>query len=141
MIIASFAQPNVTLGSPLQIQYISNLNLGDAFINITNAGALGADLLAGTTADATGASCANIYAFSPDEQMIAFCSCPLTAGLAAWGTTIHAGVAPNTLAATESPFQPATLSAGELARLRALCTFIWANGSGFGICACRPGGL
>jgi hypothetical protein len=67
------------------------------------------------------------------------------AGLAAWATTIHSsnpgGVGgPFTL--TETPFTPATLSWGELNRLAALCTFINANGSGFGICrSCRLGGL
>jgi hypothetical protein len=43
---------------------------------------------------------------------------------------------------TETPFLPATLSAGEASRLTNLCTFINANGSGFGICrSCRLGGL
>ena len=57
---------------------------------------------------------------------------------------------------TETPFLPATLSGsapppplggpfdgiGEARRLQDLCTFIQANGSGFGICSsCRLGGL
>jgi uncharacterized repeat protein (TIGR01451 family) len=68
---------------------------------------------------------------------------PLALGLAAWGTTIHA--LPGTPAAygvTETPFTPANLSASELARITALCGFIQANGSGFGICrSCQLGGL
>jgi hypothetical protein len=52
-------------------------------------------------------------------------------------------------AVTETQFLPATLSTtdprglgGELQRLTQLCTFINANGSGFGICrSCRLGGL
>jgi hypothetical protein len=77
-----------------------------------------------------------------------------TAGLAAWGTTVHAlgtsailpagGTTPpagTTLALTETPFTPATLSASELARLNTLCGFIESE-SGYGICAsCRTAGL
>src|SRR6186997_862183 len=76
--IAVFAQPNVTLDTPYQVRYASNLNLGDSVINITNGGARGAGLQSGTSAGVTGAICANVYAFSPDEQMISCCSCPVT---------------------------------------------------------------
>ena len=192
--MVAFAQPNVTVDSPYQVRYVSNINLGDGVINITNSGARGAGLAAGTTAATTGAICVNVYAFSPDEQMISCCSCPvtpnglvslstrrdlvnntltpavptaivvkllastpvanscagsaatpgaLTSGLLAFGTTVHAGaVAGSEAAITETQFLPASLSAGELARLTNLCTFIQANGSGFGICStCRLGGL
>ena len=53
-----------------QVRYASNLNIGDSVINITNAGS--------QNADATGNICANVYVFSPDEQMIACCSCVVT---------------------------------------------------------------
>ena len=192
--MAAFAQPNVTIDSPFQVRYASNLNVGDSVINITNSGARGAGLAAGTTAGTTGAICANVYAFSPDEQMISCCSCPvtpnglvslsarqdlisntltpavptsivvkllatvpvggscsssaanpgaLTSGMLAYGTTVHAAAAAGADAAiTETHYAPATLSAGELGRLTSLCTFINANGSGFGICrSCRLGGL
>ena len=202
--VVTFAQPNVTVDSRYQIRYVANLNLGDSVINITNSGARGAGLAAGTTAGTTGAICVNVYAFSPDEQMISCCSCPvtpnglvhltarrdlvnntltpavptsivvklvatvprdgscsgsaaswgdLTRGMLAWGTTVHAGAAAGSAAViTETPFLPASLSfanpdvpstgIGEAARLQSLCTFIQANGSGFGICStCRLGGL
>ena len=199
--VVAFAQPPATVDTQYQIRYVSNLNLGDSVINITNSGARGAGLAAGTTAGTTGAICVNVYAFSPDEQMISCCSCPvtpnglvslsarrdlvnttltpavptsivvkllatvpvgstcsgaaaspgeLTPGMLAWGTTVHAGALPgSTPVVTETPFLPATLSLGtagldigELGRLRQLCTFINANGSGFGICStCRLGGL
>ena len=201
--VVAFAQPNVTVDTPYQIRYVANLNLGDSVINITNSGARGAGLAAGTTAATTGAICVNVYAFSPDEQMISCCSCPvtpnglvslstrrdlvnntltpavptaivvklvasvpvggscsgsaanwgpLTSGMLAWGTTVHAGAAAGSAAViTETPFLPAMLSGagpdgfvgiGEATRLQSLCTFIQANGSGFGICStCRLGGL
>ena len=193
--VVAFAQPPVTVDTPYQIRYVANLNLGDSVINITNSGARGAGLAAGTTAATTGAICVNVYAFSPDEQMISCCSCPvtpnglvslstrrdlvnntltpavptsivvkllastptgtgtcagsaaapgaLTSGMLAFGTTVHVGAAAGSDAAiTETQFLPATLSAGELGRLTSLCTFINANGSGFGICStCRLGGL
>jgi hypothetical protein len=191
--MAAFAQPNVTLDSPFQVRYVSNLNLGDGVINITNSGARGAGLQAGTSASITGSICVNVYAFSPDEQMISCCSCPVTpnglrslsaqqdlinntltpavptsivvkllasvpvggscagsaaapgattSGMVAWGTSFHPAQGGSTPAVTETPFIPATLSAGEFSRLTNLCTFIIANGSGFGICnSCRLGGL
>ena len=191
--VVAFAQPNITVDSPFQVRYASNLGIGDSVINITNSGALGAGLNAGTTASTTGALCVNVYAFSPDEQMISCCSCPVTpnglvslssrndlisntltpavptsivvklyatipvggscagsaaspgapsSGLLAFGTTLHATPVAGAYAVTETPFLPATLSAGELARLSSLCTFINATGSGFGVCrSCRLGGL
>ena len=193
--MVAFAQPNVTVDHFYQVRYVANLNLGDSVINITNSGARGAGLAAGTSASTTGAICVNVYAFSPDEQMISCCSCPvtpnglvslsarrdlvnntltpavptsivvkllastpvggscsgsaaapgfpLTSGMLAFGTTVHAGAAAGSEAAiTETQFLPATLSGGEFERLRNLCTFINANGSGFGICStCRLGGL
>ena len=68
----------ITLGDVYEVSYASNLNLGDAVINISNPGTIGAGLLSGTTATALGAICVNMYAFSPDEQLISCCSCPVT---------------------------------------------------------------
>jgi hypothetical protein len=204
------AQPNVTVDTAYQIRYASNLDVGDAVVNITNSGARGAGLQSGTSASITGSICANVYTFSPDEQMVSCCSCPVTpnglvslsaqrdlisntltpvvptsivikllasvpvggscsnsasapgaqtSGMLAWGTTVHktnssttttttTGRTPVTTTTTttslglgETPFLPATLSAGELTRLTQLCSFIVANGSGFGICrTCQLGG-
>ena len=169
-----------------QIRTTSNLNIGDSVINITNAGS------ANTPNGALQNVCANVYTFSPDEQLISCCACIVTPnalvslsvnsdlvsntltpahptsavvkiltstgttcnaanvpidnvapGLRAWGTTLHAlPTSPVTFGLTETPFSPALLSAGELARITSFCGFIQANGSGFGICkSCRLGGL
>ena len=61
--------------------------------------------------------------------------------MVAWGSTLKAAPG-GAYQVTETQFAPATLSAGEYSRLTQLCTFINANGSGFGICrSCRLGGL
>jgi len=62
-------------------------------------------------------------------------------GMLAWGTTNHAN---NTggFSVTETAFTPAGLDPSELARLQSTCSFILAQGSGFGICnSCQVGGL
>lgn len=68
----------------------------------------------------------------------------LVSGLVAWGTTLHANTsaAAGTYSVTETAFAPATLSAGELARLAYGCGVVGNVGSGFGVCnSCRLGGL
>lgn len=65
----------------------------------------------------------------------------LAPGMLAWGTTLH-GAPSAGFATTETPFSKSALSAAEFNRITALCGFIQANGSGFGICrGCRLGGL
>ena len=54
-----------------QVHPLSNLNIGDSFVNLTNAGTLNGF-------DPAGRICVNVYAFSPDEQLISCCSCPVT---------------------------------------------------------------
>jgi hypothetical protein len=53
------------------VRYAANLNIGDSVINITNAGTQ-------NTGGALTNICANVYAFSPDEQLISCCSCTVT---------------------------------------------------------------
>lgn len=196
--IVAYAQPNATTDTPYQINYMSNLNIGDSVVNITNSGAIGAGLGSGTSAGVTGAICANVYVYNPDEQIIACCSCPVTpnglvslsgkndlvvnpltgtsaaatsivikmlatapvggscnnsallagtptivSGLLAWGTHLHANTsaAAGTYSVTETRFSPATLSAGEEARLAYGCGVVANVGSGFGVCnSCKLGG-
>jgi hypothetical protein len=68
---AAFGQAVAGPTDAFQVRYASNLNIGDSVINITNAG----------TQNSGGALtniCANVYAFSPDEQLISCCSCNVT---------------------------------------------------------------
>jgi hypothetical protein len=68
----AFAQPLAAPADVFQVRYASNLNIGDSVINITNAGTTN------TTAGALTNICANVYTFSPDEQLISCCSCTVT---------------------------------------------------------------
>ena len=60
-----------TPADAFQVRYASNLNIGDSVINITNAGTTN---IAGALTNI----CANVYTFSPDEQLISCCSCVVT---------------------------------------------------------------
>lgn len=69
------------LDGSYQVRYAANLGSGTSVINISNTGALGAGLASQNSAHpaaTVGAICANVYAFSPDEQMISCCSCAVT---------------------------------------------------------------
>ena len=68
---AAFGQAVAGPVDAFQVRYAANLNVGDSVINISNAG----------TQNSGGALtniCANVYAFSPDEQLISCCSCTVT---------------------------------------------------------------
>ncbi len=61
-----FGQNSNTRDTPFQVAYAANLATGDSVINLTNTGASNANI------------CVNVYAFSPDEQLIACCTCTVT---------------------------------------------------------------
>lgn len=99
---AMFAQASPEVINPVgsnledvfQVNYASNLQLGDAAINVTNAGTAGGDI------------CANIYVFSPDEQLQACCSCQVTPNeLDAWPLSFGAGNLLNNPASVGTPYK------------------------------------
>jgi hypothetical protein len=79
LVAASDGQAQVQ-DTPFQVRYFANLQNGESLINITNTGANGAPLLGpgfGSDKNA-GNICVNVYAFSPDEQLVSCCSCLVT---------------------------------------------------------------
>jgi len=72
--LGNTAQAQVLVVADFEVSYAANLQVGDSVINITNTGANS------TVAFPTqnGNICVNVYAFSPDEQLISCCSCPVT---------------------------------------------------------------
>jgi len=72
---AAFAAVDDTpVGGPAdayQISYVSNLLIGDSYVNLTNAGTRNGF-------DPAGRICVNAYVFDPSEELIACCTCQVT---------------------------------------------------------------
>src|ERR1700676_4274582 len=77
--MAAFAQSLPILPAPVvpeadgvyQLRYLANLNVGDSYVNLTNAGTL-------SGFDPAGRICVNVYTFDPAEELISCCACPVT---------------------------------------------------------------
>lgn len=63
--------PLLNAQAEFQVRYAANLDKGDSFVNLTNAGTL-------SGLDPTGRVCVNVYTFDPAEELIACCACPVT---------------------------------------------------------------
>ena len=70
-------QADPPVGS-FQVRYASNLTSGESLVNLINNGANGAAMNGPGFGGAAGNICVNAYTFSPDEQLVACCSCLIT---------------------------------------------------------------
>ena len=103
---AAFGQdddPPLPLESGL-LAWTTAIQTGDPKINLINPGSIGAPLNGPGFGTPSGNICANIYAFSPDEQLISCCSCLVTPnGLASLSVTTDllsntlTGIRPNSV--------------------------------------------
>ena len=102
--VAAFGQAPLPQDHSFQIRYAANLTAGDSVINLTNTGANGAPVSGPGFGGSVGNICVNVYAFSPDEQLVSCCSCPITpnglVNLSANGDLVNntlTGVKPNSI--------------------------------------------
>ena len=109
--VAAFGQaiPGVP-SDAFQVRYAANLNLGDSVINISNAGTQN------TAAGALTNICVNVYAFSPDEQLVSCCSCMVTPN-ALVSLSVNQDLVSNTL----TPAHPNSVVVKLLATAGAAC--------------------
>jgi hypothetical protein len=100
------------IGQPLQVNYSANLNFGESYVDIGNAGTNGDPLLGPGLGAASGNLCVNVYAFDPSEELIACCSCLVTPG-----QTVSVGVNANLTSKTLTGVLPTSVTVKLLSTL------------------------
>jgi uncharacterized repeat protein (TIGR01451 family) len=102
----------VFIGNPFLVNYSANLNFGESFVDIGNAGTNGAPLLGPGLGGAVGNTCVNVYAFDPTEELISCCSCLVTPN-----QTVNLGVTADLTSKTLTGVQPTSVTIKLLATL------------------------
>jgi hypothetical protein len=103
---------NATVDGPYQINYASNLNMGDGVINVTNTGSSAGSTTPITGFNSVGDICVNAYVYAPDQELAACCTCvvspnslhswPIIFGADALLTNINNTTAGASIASTHS---------------------------------------
>ncbi|HTA43458.1 MAG TPA: hypothetical protein VK789_13475, partial [Bryobacteraceae bacterium] len=107
------------IGQPFQVNYSANLNFGESNVDIGNAGTNGDPLLGPGFGAAAGNLCVNVYAFDPNEELIACCSCLVTPG-----QTLNLGVNADLTSKTLTGVVPTSVT------VKLLSTLAGGNGTG-----------
>jgi hypothetical protein len=120
----------VVINAPFEITSAANLSYADVALNITNTGA-SSTALNPVTQEPNGNLCANVYVFSPEEELISCCACYVTPD-ALSALSLNNDILNNTL----TPERPTSLV------IKLLATFAGtAGGSGPGTASaptCNP---
>jgi hypothetical protein len=90
--------------SAFLVGYAANLAIGESVVNLTNAGSISTVAFDGVALAQNGDVCANVYAYSSDEQLVSCCSCNVTPN-ALNSLAVRADLASNTL----TPIVPSAL--------------------------------
>ena len=106
------ASATLFIGQPFQVNYSANLNFGESYVDIGNAGTSGAPLLGPGFGGAAGNICVSVYAFDPSEELISCCSCLVTPG-----QTVNLGVNADLTSKTLTGIVPTSVTVKLLATL------------------------
>lgn len=68
-------QNNATFDGPYQINYASNLDLGDGVVNVTNTGSSAGPTMPINGSNTVGDICVNVYVYAPDQEQATCCTC------------------------------------------------------------------
>ena len=93
------------LDGPFLVNYATNFSAGESWINMINTGANGDLALGPSLGGAAGNICVNVYAFDPNEEMVACCSCLITPN-----QVVNFGINANLLGHLETPAVPSSVT-------------------------------
>lgn len=92
VVYAQSTAPDAAANDAFQINYVSNLNIGDGVVNVTNAGSSAGTVTPVVGAGTAGDICVNIYVYAPDQEQATCCSCYLTPNsLFSWPVSYGSG--------------------------------------------------